>query len=96
MKEADAYKLYDYAVYMNTKVVPEISRIAEEYRRIMSSPANAEATLRANGFDFDLLTKMVSIRIRKAVGYKRLWERKLRTKSGKMHSPGIRKSIMRL
>lgn len=57
MKEADAYKLYDYAVYMNTKVVPEISRIAEEYRRIMSSPANAEATLRANGFDFDLLTK---------------------------------------
>lgn len=57
MKEADAYKLYDYAVYMNTKVVPEISRIAGEYRRIMSSPANAEATLRANGFDFDLLTK---------------------------------------
>lgn len=57
MKEADAYKLYDYALYMNTEVVPEISRVATEYRRIMSSPASAQATLRANGFDFNLLAQ---------------------------------------
>lgn len=57
LKEADAYKLYDYALYMNTEVVPEISRVATEYRRIMSSPASAQAALRANGFDFDLLAQ---------------------------------------
>lgn len=57
LKEAEAYKLYDYALYMNTEVVPEVTRIAEEYRRIMSSPEAARGTLRAGGFDFDLLTK---------------------------------------
>lgn len=57
MKEADAYKLYDYVQYMNQEVVPEIQMVANEYRKIMSTPESAQANLRANGFDFDLLTK---------------------------------------
>lgn len=57
MKEAEAYKLYDYAVYMNDNVVPEITRISERYRQIMSSQSAAQGALKEAGFSFDLLTE---------------------------------------
>lgn len=56
MKEGDAYKLHDYAKYMNTTVVPEITRVALQYRTIMSSPEAAQAALTTGGFNFDTLT----------------------------------------
>lgn len=55
MKEGDAYKLHDYAKYMNTTVVPEITRFAQQYRTIMSSSEAAQAALRAGGFSFKSL-----------------------------------------
>ena len=56
MNEADAYKLYDYAKYMNGTVVPEISRFAQHYRQVMSSNASANAQLRAGGLSFKTIT----------------------------------------
>ena len=56
MKEAEAYKLYDYAKHMNGTVVPEITRFAGEYRSIMSSSEAAQAALKAGGFSFKSLT----------------------------------------
>lgn len=56
MKEAEAYKLYDYAKYMNTTVVPQITRVAQQYRTIMSSSQAAQAALRVGGFNFKSLT----------------------------------------
>ena len=56
MKEADAYKLYHYAEYMNGTVVPEITRFAQHYRQVMSSNASASAQLRAGGFNFKTIT----------------------------------------
>ncbi len=52
MKETDAYKLYDYAHYMNGTVVPEITRFAQHYRQVMASNASANSTLRAGGLSF--------------------------------------------
>ena len=53
MKAGDAYKLYDYAKYMNTETVPEITRYAEAYRNAMASPKAAQKYLsEAMGFDF--------------------------------------------
>lgn len=56
LNENEAYKLYHYAEFMNGTVVPEITRFAEHYGRIMSSSEAAQATLRENKFDFGLLT----------------------------------------
>lgn len=56
MNEADAYKLYDYAKYMNGTVVPEINRFAGHYRQVMSSNASANAQLRAGGLNFKAIT----------------------------------------
>lgn len=55
--ENDAYKLYHYAEFMNGTVVPEITRFAGHYGRIMSSGEAARATLRENKFDFNLLSE---------------------------------------
>lgn len=52
MREADAYKLYDYAQYMNSTLVPEITNFATLYRQIMSSPDAAQQALTKAGFDF--------------------------------------------
>ena len=56
MNEADAYKLYDYANYMNGKVVPEITRFAQHYRQILSSSSTAQSHLRSGGLDFKTIT----------------------------------------
>lgn len=56
MNEADAYKLYDYAKYMNGTVVPEISRFAQHYRQVLSSSSAAQSHLRSGGLDFKTIT----------------------------------------
>ena len=56
MTESDVYKLYDYGLYMNTKVVPEIKRFATKYRDILSSVGSAENFLHGAGFDYKLLS----------------------------------------
>ena len=57
MKDTDAYKLPHYVNYMNEKTVPEIVRLAEEYRSILSSPLAAESYLSGSGFNLGLLTE---------------------------------------
>lgn len=56
MKEADAYKLYDYADYMNKTLVPEITNFATLYRQIMASPEAAEKALQDAGLNYKILT----------------------------------------
>ncbi|MFI3293618.1 MAG: phage tail tape measure protein, partial [Rikenellaceae bacterium] len=55
MAESDVYKLYDYGLHMNTKVVPEIRRFSSQYRDILSSASGAENYLANAGFDFESL-----------------------------------------
>lgn len=57
MKEADAYKLYDYVEYMNKTLVPEITNFATRYRQVMASPIAAQNALINAGFSYKALTE---------------------------------------
>ena len=56
MKEADAYKLYDYVDYMNRELVPEINNFTTLYRQIMASPDAAQSALIKAGFSYKALS----------------------------------------
>lgn len=54
---ARAAQTYDYALYTNTKVLPDIYTAAEAYRSAIASPKGALDAMRAGGFSFGELEK---------------------------------------
>ena len=69
MSESDVYKLYDYGLYMNTKVVPEIRRFSTQYRDILSSAAMAESYISQAGFDYNALVSNGFVKNKKGEWY---------------------------
>ena len=69
---AEASSTIDYADYMNEKLVPEIVKIAQNYRTALSSQHNARYAMALGGFKFTELIKL---------GYSRgkdgLWKQKV-------------------
>ena len=52
MSESDAMLTWQFMDFQNRITIPEIKRVAEEYKQLISSRANAENSMRMGGFDF--------------------------------------------
>ena len=52
MSHSDAMLTWQFMDYQNRVTIPEIKRMAEEYKWILGSRENANSTMRSGGFDF--------------------------------------------
>lgn len=68
---ARAAQTYDYALYTNTKVLPDIVHAAEAYRNAIASPKGALDAMRAGGFNFGELEKWSYTQDREGLWYQK-------------------------